>query len=389
LVFIVVSIVLALNTVIILTRGLLAEDGLHNALTYGIGSIVVACASLVVGAILGFIFGIPRAMAQPEANSPTPADTGSDGEQSGTGGPANRGYVPNTNLEQISDWLTKILVGVGLTNLTRIPVALTSLSTTAAPIFGTFQGNNVYALAVMLFFAVSGFLIGFLWARIYLPVAFALSDKDVARISKKIDEKINEKIDEKFDEKTKYDVDALQIAQKQLYLPEGAPDVPQESLDEAFKKASPTVLEQIFFRARNLRHDTWKEGKAQMERTIPVFRALDAEDEKKKFHTIRGQLGFALADKQQPDYAGAIGVLTEAIERRGPWRKNGWAHYELVRATSRIRRDPPDGDPAMSDAIIQDLRAVAQSGLSDLLNQDEDIQIFLNHKQLTIEDLKK
>jgi hypothetical protein len=380
-----VLIALAINTGIILIRGLLAEKSLRDALTYGIGSVVVAGAALVIGAILGFIFGIPRAMAQQEASATPGSDTGSDDQKGESRGHGNPGYRPNTNLEQISDWLTKILVGVGLTNMMQIPAALTSLSVTAAPIFGTFSGNNVYALAVMLFFTVSGFLIGFLWARIYLPVAFALSDQDVAGIS----QKIIQKIDEKLDAQTKRDIAALQLAQKQLDLTADASDLPQDLLDKAFKQASPTVLEQIFFRARNIRHDTWdKPDKLpQMERTIAIFRALAAEDEKKKFHTILGQLGFALADKRQPDYDGAIIALTEAINRRGEWQKNGWAHYELVRATSRIRQNPPAGDPAMRDTIIGDLRAVARSGLDNVLN-DPDIQTFLAGNGLTTDALK-
>jgi len=39
------------------------------------------------------------------------------------------GYSGNTNLEQISDWLTKILVGVGLTQLREIPGQVQRLAT--------------------------------------------------------------------------------------------------------------------------------------------------------------------------------------------------------------------------------------------------------------------
>jgi len=37
-------------------------------------------------------------------------------------------YMPNTNLEDVSDWLTKIIIGVTLTQLTKIPGYLQSIA---------------------------------------------------------------------------------------------------------------------------------------------------------------------------------------------------------------------------------------------------------------------
>jgi glucosamine-6-phosphate deaminase len=51
------------------------------------------------------LFGIPRSLAGPEG-----------AEDKAAAG----AYRPNTNLEQISDWLTKILVGVGLVQFTTL-----------------------------------------------------------------------------------------------------------------------------------------------------------------------------------------------------------------------------------------------------------------------------
>src|SRR6266508_6277591 len=61
---------------------------------------LVAGGAFVAGGLLGFLFGIPRSLAGPEGSV--------------DGAAAGGAYRPNTNLEQISDWLTKILVGVGL-----------------------------------------------------------------------------------------------------------------------------------------------------------------------------------------------------------------------------------------------------------------------------------
>ena len=114
---------------------------------------VFACAHLVglaasqVGGLAGFIFGIPK----------TIATQGTTTEHQG-----------NTNLEQISDWLTKILVGAGLVELKELPSALGAFGS-------TFRENNalgslgwVVAPAIVITFSVCGFLLAYLWARIYM-----------------------------------------------------------------------------------------------------------------------------------------------------------------------------------------------------------------------------
>ena len=73
----------------------LGSSAVLSALGVGLG---VAAAATAVGAFLGFLFGIPRTL---QGNTTPGPDEIAD-------------YRPNTNLEQISDWLTKILVGVGL-----------------------------------------------------------------------------------------------------------------------------------------------------------------------------------------------------------------------------------------------------------------------------------
>jgi hypothetical protein len=64
----------------------------------GVGLMVVA-ASTLVGAIVGFLFGLSRTVERP-------------------GAPAF--MTSSTNLEQISDWLTKILVALGLVQLGKL-----------------------------------------------------------------------------------------------------------------------------------------------------------------------------------------------------------------------------------------------------------------------------
>jgi hypothetical protein len=101
-----------------------------------------------VGMTLGFIFAIPRASSR---------------------------YV-NSNLEVISDWLTKILVGVGLTEMKDIPGALGRLATFAAGGTGSTGKDRAFALFVILYFFSGGFVAAYLETRVFLAGAFIRSD---------------------------------------------------------------------------------------------------------------------------------------------------------------------------------------------------------------------
>lgn len=108
---------------------------------------VAAAASLIVGALLGFLFGLPRTLEQ-EGSTAT--------------------LVTNTNLDQISDWLTKILIGLGLVQLGKVASGIDDLALAIAPGLGGGVGAHSFAVALLIYAAVDGFLVGYLWTRIVL-----------------------------------------------------------------------------------------------------------------------------------------------------------------------------------------------------------------------------
>lgn len=122
--------------------------------------LATAAASLIVGALIGFLFGFPRT---PEKSGPTGLLT------------------TNTNLDQISDWLTKILVGLGLVQFGKIVHGINGLATSLAPGLGEGAGAQPFAVGLLVYAAVDGFLIGYLWARtvassLFLGAAQELAD---------------------------------------------------------------------------------------------------------------------------------------------------------------------------------------------------------------------
>ncbi|MFF0416085.1 hypothetical protein ACFYUY_37345 [Kitasatospora sp. NPDC004745] len=159
----------ALRTARWAATGVLAGTGLLGLLLFSLGrehgwqalggGLVVTGASAVLGGALGFLFGVPRVRG------------GGTGEPQGS-------YAPNTNLEQVSDWLTKVLLGVGLTQLGSLGERLHQLGAALSPALGGGEGAAPFAAALVLYFLVFGFLAGWLVTRLALPQV--LTDADQA-----------------------------------------------------------------------------------------------------------------------------------------------------------------------------------------------------------------
>lgn len=141
----------------IIPYSFLTKQGANSA-SIACTLLMIGGASLMVGSVAGFIFAVPRAGRAVEANKPEET------------------HRVNTNLEQISDWLVKILVGVGLTQLVNIPQKLQDSSTYMSEKIG-FVGSEVYIGAEISFYVICGFLYGYLWTRLYLAGAIKVADE--------------------------------------------------------------------------------------------------------------------------------------------------------------------------------------------------------------------
>jgi len=127
--------------------------------------LLVAAASSCAGALFGFLFGIPRGSMQSNTEERVAK-------------PNN--YRPSNSLEQVTEWLTKILVGAGLIELAKISGALNAAGIAVAGAFNSApSGTAIVTKAVIVSFVVYGFLVAFLWTRIYYSRLQALGDKDI------------------------------------------------------------------------------------------------------------------------------------------------------------------------------------------------------------------
>ena len=147
---------------------IVAAAGSPSSWVEGLRWAIYMLAAAAVASILGLVFGIPRARSDFIPG-------------------ASERYLANSNLEQISDWLTKLLVGVGLVELNSVPGAIQAL--------GTYLGSDLhvpnpaaYAATAVVFGAGTGFAAGYLWTRIRLRPILEQSDRDAAELSQKREE---------------------------------------------------------------------------------------------------------------------------------------------------------------------------------------------------------
>src|SRR5258706_10115997 len=319
-----------------------ASLGPNPPTTVCVGLMIAFAAALGAG-LVGFIFGVPfaRDSAAPSSKiAGTPDRVEGDGNSSA--------YRPNTSLEQISDWLTKIIVGVGLVEIKEVPIALGRLVRYLAPGLGTGPQSEAFVASVLVFFAVSGFLFGFLWARLYLRRWLTDGDRDLI-------EKLS-----RFDS----DARAYSLVARQLERREDETAVPLDELQDAIHSASSAAKARIFEQARAASEETDASDYHGIKNpaAATIFKALIADDAQARYHRNHGELGYTL-DRQRPaDLAGAISALSEAIERRDKLRKTGWRYYEFRRALKRIRQDPNFNAGKPSDAgavtlIVADINA--------------------------------
>ena len=106
--------------------------------------VAFAGASLMVGALIGFLFGIPRKLQDEQGVA---SDIGSQEEFDSR--VVSALYGGNTNLEQISDWLTKILVGVGLTQISSLGELLKEVMVFSESGFGGFTYSGAFSVSIL------------------------------------------------------------------------------------------------------------------------------------------------------------------------------------------------------------------------------------------------
>ncbi len=319
----------------------------------------ISLASMICGVFFGFLFGIPRTLTGGTAVAPAgPEASGGDTAEGRGSQPRSAHLGTNTNLEQISDWLTKIMVGVGLTQISRLPHALRVLAGWLQPGLGNAAGARALGVLIVIFFSVCGFLIGYLWTRIHLTKAFRNAERDTL-------DTLEAKVTTMQAQPDK-DAEALSLAQKILDPTVGDRRVPYEELAKAVRESSPALKVELFYMARKFRKERKDDPKkkAEIAKVLPIFQALTSCDESDRFHRTHAQLAYALFEQAQPQYENAVDEITRAIRIRNDGKDGGYLNYESFRSLCNMERMKLATDDRtrleLREVIFADLRFAAK-----------------------------
>jgi hypothetical protein len=131
---------------------------------------LTACAAFAAGGLAGLVVGIPRfvssgALRHDVETGRVPAMTTSQATRGAraTGDQAGQdqvsGFTSSSNLAEISDWLTKLLLGAGLVGLTHLSKPLGALvNDVAAGLGSATSSGRVVAAAILMTYVTLGFI---------------------------------------------------------------------------------------------------------------------------------------------------------------------------------------------------------------------------------------
>jgi hypothetical protein len=168
-------------------------------------TMLLGVAAALAGGFLGFLFGLPRlnpAAAGIGSSFVTPGSVpagappaGGGAAAASAGAPAGgaarvavattsagsgRSWQTSTNLTEISDWLTKIIVGIGLVEAKAIFERFSQLSQhLGAMLFDGEVGSQLVIPSVLITGAVIGFLYGYLFTQLVIAGLVARTDADL------------------------------------------------------------------------------------------------------------------------------------------------------------------------------------------------------------------
>jgi hypothetical protein len=150
-------------------------------------SLLFSLAALVAGGLFGFLFGLPHAGGgTSSAPRKPPAEQGGGAigsEQVALDlGPQTSEATPSTNLQQIADWLTKLILGAGLTQLGRLPHGSYVLFHAMSPSIGASPSATAVVGGIVIYFAVLGFVIGWLATYFLVTPAVTRVEKSAASL---------------------------------------------------------------------------------------------------------------------------------------------------------------------------------------------------------------
>jgi len=160
----------------LVTLPALLVAGIHEG-HHWTAALIWCGASLMVGALLGLFLAVPR-FRVPPANSEA-----ASAYQLSSANPA----TVSTNLESVADWLTKILIGVALTDIRQMPDQFRQIILYVETSL-TGKGDEPFVTAMILYFFLAGFIANYVASRLYFRnLASAEGASTIGSLSKALE----------------------------------------------------------------------------------------------------------------------------------------------------------------------------------------------------------
>jgi hypothetical protein len=134
--------------------------------------VFITVSATIFGGIVGFIFAIPNVNQEKNENSVNLN--------------SRKNYTINSNLNQVSDWLTKIIIGATLINFKEITKSLYKYSLDVDTQLGSIYIKQSVVALVIIGFSAFGFLAGYMITRIIWSPAFVRADSELDLLRQEI-----------------------------------------------------------------------------------------------------------------------------------------------------------------------------------------------------------
>ncbi len=173
--------VLAMAGVSVLLTVSTAGQGARADVGVGVTAFLLFVAAASVGSALGFLFGLPRARLTDQL-SIAPGGAGSGAGAGAAASSASNHYLANSNLIKVSDWLTTIVIGLGLVNLgSAVPALRTLAAALQAPLGGAAYAGAV-GISILLGGCIGGFVLFYIYTCIRVRQLLEDSDRQSERV---------------------------------------------------------------------------------------------------------------------------------------------------------------------------------------------------------------
>jgi hypothetical protein len=152
-----------------LVQSIPPSAGAGAARAAGVVLFVLFGAAAAVGAAAGFLFGLPRSRV---------VDMTTGGQAGAANPPPSTSYLTNSNLIKVSDWLTTIIIGLGLVNLRKVPAAIEQLGAALKAPLGGMPYSATIGVSVVIGGGVAAFLLAYLWTSIRVRELLEASERE-------------------------------------------------------------------------------------------------------------------------------------------------------------------------------------------------------------------